>query len=142
MLDRPRNFLTQKGQFMNKATRMVTMTGMALIAGVTMGAGPASAATPGAASSSSARAAEHRVPGHDHDRVVGYYRSSGDCYQAGHFGQRQNQWDDYRCVQIRGDFRRGRWALVVTDNDHGQRGHGHDGHDSHDGNGGNGGHGR
>lgn len=56
---------------MNKATSALAMTGMALIAGLTMGAGPASAATPSTASSSSAQAAEQRVPGHDHDRVVG-----------------------------------------------------------------------
>jgi hypothetical protein len=43
-------------------------------------------------------------------------------------------------VRIRGDFHRGRWVLVVSDDDHG---HGHDspGHDDHGGHD-HGGHGR
>jgi len=119
---------------MNKLTRVLAMTGMALVAGATIGAGPASAAPAGAPSTP--QSADHWSPGHE--RVVNYYRSRMDCNRAGHLGEMRNRWDSHDCRQVRGGFRRGWWALVVSwdhrGRDHDQRGlDQHDQHDQHDG---------
>ena len=108
---------------MNKATRLLAMTGMALVAGVTMGAGPASAATKAPA------------PGPGHDKVVGYFHSPGACERAGRVGELRDKWNDHDCNRVRFGFHRGQWELSVSWG-HGPFGGGH-GH----GNGGGHGHG-
>ena len=114
---------------MNKLTRVLAMTGMAMVAGATIGAGPASAAP--AAPASTTHGADHWSPGHD--QVIDYYRNPFDCNRAGHLGERHNRWDRHECNQVRGGFRRGWWALIVSWDHHGHDQHGHDqhGHDQH-----------
>jgi hypothetical protein len=97
---------------MNKATRLLAMTGMALAAAVTMGAGPASAATKAPA------------PGPHRDKVVGYFRTSGMCERAGNVGELRNKWDDHNCDRVRFGFHRGMWELTASWG-HGPFGHGH-----------------
>jgi hypothetical protein len=108
---------------MNKATRILVMTGMALVAGATVGAGPASAstATPAAPSTTTKAAAKA-----DWDRTVGYFRNPTACRIAGAIGERRGQWDDSYCVRVGGGFRRGLWALQVSYDNH--HGHGFPGH--------------
>lgn len=104
---------------MNKATRVLTMTGMALAAGLTMGAGPASAASAATA------------PGWHHDRVVGYFRSPIACERVGRIGELRDRWDNHDCYRVRFGFHRGQWQLTASwghgpfGHDHGPIGHGH-----------------
>jgi hypothetical protein len=115
---------------MNKATRLLAMTGMAVAAGLTMGAGPASAATTTA------------VKAPSHDRIEGYFHSRLQCERVGHFGELRNKWDDHDCSPVRFGRHRGDWQLEVSwhrgpfghdrghDHDH-DHGHGHDHGDDH-----------
>jgi len=98
---------------MNKATRLLVMTGTAVAAALTMGAGPASAATTAAA------------PGPHHDRVVGYFRSPIACERAGRVGELRDRWDNHDCNRVRFGFHRGQWELTASWG-HGPFGHGHD----------------
>lgn len=97
---------------MNKATRLLAMTGMALVAGVTMGAGSASAAT------------KTPAPGPGHEKVVGYYRSPLACERAGRIGEIRDKWESHDCTRVRFGFHRGLWKLSVSWG-HGPFGHGH-----------------
>jgi hypothetical protein len=109
---------------MNKATRILVMTGMALVAGATVGAGPASAAT--ATPSTTTKAAAKTDWGHD--RIVGYFRSPSACRTAGYIGERRGKWDNSDCIRVRGGFRRGLWALSVSEDRHNFPGHSFPGH--------------
>jgi hypothetical protein len=99
---------------MNKATRLLAMTGMALAAAVTMGAGPASASTKAPA------------PGPHRDKVVGYFHSAGACERAGRVGELRDKWDSHDCNHLRFGFHRGTWELSASWG-HGPFGHGHGG---------------
>ncbi|MET0419499.1 MAG: hypothetical protein ABW022_26085 [Actinoplanes sp.] len=120
---------------MNKATRMLAVTGLALVAGVTMGAGPASAA-PSASGTTSATTVS--VQGVDkkmksRDRVVGYYRTKTACWKVGRLGEIRDRWDDFECDRVNRGFRRGWYALEAqwdvrgSGHHHGGRPHGHGG---------------
>jgi hypothetical protein len=102
---------------MNKATRLLAMTGMALVAGVTMGAGPASAST-------TTSAAAHAPSS---DRVEGYFHSRLQCERVGRFGELRNKWDDHDCNRVRFGRHRGDWQLEVSWH-RGPFGHNHGGH--------------
>jgi hypothetical protein len=108
----PDHGLEKKVISMNKATRLLAMTGMALAAGMTMGAGPASAAT------------KTPAPGPHHDKVVGYYHSSSACERAGRVGELRDRWNNHDCDRVRFGFHRGQWELNVSWG-HGPFGHGH-----------------
>jgi hypothetical protein len=99
---------------MNKATRLLAMTGMALAAAVTMGAGPASAATKAPA------------PGPHRDKVVGYFHSAGACQRAGRIGELRDRWDSHDCGRVHFGFHRGMWELTASWG-HGPFGHDHGG---------------
>lgn len=103
---------------MNKATRLLAMTGMALVAGVTMGAGPASASTTTAAKAPSS------------DRIEGYFHSRIQCERAGNFGEMRNRWDDHDCSPVRFGRHRGDWQLEVSSH-RGPFGHDHGDHGDH-----------
>ena len=103
---------------MNKATRLLAMTGMAVAAGLTMGAGPASAApaTP--------------APGHGH--VQGYFDNPLACQRAGRVGELRDRWDEHDCNKVRFGLHRGQWALQVSwDQHNGPFGHGRPIHHGH-----------
>jgi hypothetical protein len=87
---------------MNKATRLLAMTGMAVVAGLTMGAGPASASTTTAAKASS------------HDHVEGYFNSRTQCERSGRIGEMRNRWDSHDCDLIHFGRHRGDWQLSVS----------------------------
>jgi hypothetical protein len=107
---------------MNKATRLLALTGMALVAGVTMGAGPASAATTTAAKAPS------------HDRIEGYFHSRLQCERSGRFGEMRDRWDSHDCSPVRFGRHRGDWVLEVSQH-RGPFGHDRPSHDgsSHNG---------
>ncbi|MEU4239795.1 hypothetical protein [Actinoplanes sp. NPDC026619] len=113
---------------MNKAARMIAMSGMAAVAALAFSAGPAAAASASAASpapsaskstTSAAEKQSYRA------RVVNYYRSPIACNKAGRFGEWRNSWDDYTCYRVPFGFKRGWWALSVRWDNHGFPGHGH-----------------
>lgn len=110
---------------MNKATRMLMMTGMAIVASATF-AGPAMAASatpaPSAGQSTTVKASHG-----DRSKIVGFYRTPGQCHRIGNIGEWRNRWDDHDCFRVRGGFHRNWWALRVSwDNrGHGFPGHGH-----------------
>jgi len=150
------NIRTRRGESMNKATRMLFMTGMAIVAGATFSAGPASAASASPAPNPSKAATQSTKDwGHDRSRIVGFFSNPFTCNRAGRIGEWRNRWDDYNCFRIPFGFHRGDWALRVSwdrpgfpgHDGHGFPGHdgpgfpGHDGpgfpgHDGHDGPGG------
>jgi hypothetical protein len=104
---------------MNKATRMLVMTGMAIAAGVTFSAGPASAASATPASPDSKAATQSAKDwGHDRSRIVGVYRDPFTCNRIGRIGEFHHRWDDYRCFRVPGGFH-GKWALRVSWDRHG-----------------------
>ena len=107
---------------MNKATRLLAMTGMAVVAGLTMGAGPASASTTTAA----------KAPGHD--RVEGYFHSRLQCERSGRFGELRDRWDSHDCNPVRFGRHRGDWELSVSSH-RGPFGHDHSDHGDHSGHG-------
>jgi hypothetical protein len=88
---------------MNKATRLLAMTGMAVAAALTMGAGPASASTATAAK-------DHG----GHDRVVGYFHSRLQCERSGRFGEMRDRWDRHDCNLVRFGRHHGDWQLSVS----------------------------
>jgi hypothetical protein len=111
---------------MNKATRLLTVTGMGALAALAIGAGPAQAA--GTAGSPAAKpSAGQTQQSHNWDRTIGYYRSAGACEMAGRIGERFGRWDDHDCDFIRFGFRHGSWALQVG-RDWNRPGHGFPGH--------------
>jgi hypothetical protein len=114
---------------MNKAARMLVMTGMAIVAGAAFSSGPAFAASaspaPTAAKASTAKAPERT-------KIVGYYRTFGQCHKVGNIGEWRNKWDDHNCIRVRGGFHRNFFALAVSwDNHHGFPGHGGPGFPGH-----------
>jgi hypothetical protein len=131
------NIRTRRGESMNKATRMLVMTGMAIAAGVTFSAGPASAASATPASPDSKAATQSAKDwGHDRSRIIGYYSNPFVCHRIGNFGERRGRWDDHTCFRVPFGFHRGDWALRVSWDRHGGfwgGGHDHDnwggGHD-------------
>jgi hypothetical protein len=140
------NNRTRRGESMNKATRMLMMTGMAVVAGATFSAGPAAAASaspsPSAAKASTQEAAKAFPRS---SSIEGWYRSRGACESAGNRGEWRNRWDDHDCIPINTGVHRRTWALKVYQNRHGFPGHGPGGHGGHGpgghGPGGHGGHG-
>ncbi|MBU2668873.1 hypothetical protein KOI35_35725 [Actinoplanes bogorensis] len=121
---------------MNKAARTFTMLAMGLVAGATIGAGPAMAAdsaTSPAAKPSTTTTTKAQA-GWGRDRVVGYFRTLRACEKAGRIGEFTNRWDDYDCDRVRFGFKRGLWALEVSQDwrggghGHGPWGGGHGGH--------------
>jgi hypothetical protein len=122
----------QNGIPMNKAARILTMTGLALVAGAAFGSTPAMAAS---SSSTSTTATQSTTQA---DRVVRYYRSSGECRRAGRVGEIFGRWDDYTCRKVWFGPYRGWYALSVDWNWHGNGNHwphgngqGHGNGDSH-----------
>ena len=113
---------------MNKTTRLLSLTGMGVFAALAIGAGPAQAAGSSATTPAPKTVAQH----HGWDRTVGYYRSARACEIAGHIGERVGRWDDHDCNFLRFGFRRGEWALSVSNsrdwNSHGHDFHGHNFH--------------
>ena len=98
---------------MNKATRMLVMTGMAIVAGATFSAGPASAASASPAPSPSKTTTQSTKDwGHDRSRIVGYFSNPFTCNRVGRLGEMRDRWDDYDCIRVHGD-----WALSVSEND-------------------------
>src|SRR3954447_18848177 len=103
---------------MNKATRMLVMTGMAILAGVTFSAGPAmaSSATPAPTENKAAtQTTKDWGPGFGPagSRVVGYFSNPFTCNQVGRSGVWRHRWDYYNCYPVPFGFR-GNWALRVT----------------------------
>lgn len=122
---------------MNKATRMLVMTGMAIVAGATFSAGPASAASASPAPSPSKTATQGTKDwGHDRSRIVGYFSNPFTCNRAGRIGEWRNRWDDYNCFRIPFGFHRGDWALRVSWDRPGFPGHDGPGFPGHGGPGG------
>ncbi|MFI5890993.1 hypothetical protein ACIA5D_12865 [Actinoplanes sp. NPDC051513] len=117
---------------MNKATRMLVMTGMAIVAGATFSAGPAAAASASPAASDSKAATQSAGHG-DRSKIVGVYRDPFTCNKIGRFGEIRNKWDDYRCIRVPGGFHRSKWALRVSWDRHGGWGGNHGGWGDHDG---------
>jgi len=122
---------------MNKATRILAIAGMAVAGGATIaiGASPAMASSSTTSPGTSVAAASHAG-----DRIVGYFRSYGQCEQVGDRGEWTNRWDDHDCYRISYGYRRGWVALSVSwdrynngDNWHNGGGNWHGG-DSHHGN--------
>src|SRR4051794_28301060 len=95
---------------MNKATRMLAVTGMALMTGLTLGAGPAAAASSSSATTASTTKSSAQTQA---DRRVQYFRSEGACERAGRLGRIHGRWIDWDCDHIRVGFRRGFWVLDV-----------------------------
>ena len=110
---------------MNKATRMLVMTGMAIVAGATFSAGPAAAASASPATSDSKAATQSKSHG-DRSKIVGVYRDPFTCNKIGRIGEFRNRWDDYRCIRVPAGFHRSKWALRVSWDRFGGWG-GHDG---------------
>jgi hypothetical protein len=109
---------------MNKLTQLLTMTGMGALAALAIGVTPAQAA--GTSTATPAKPSAGQTQQHfGWERTVGYYRSGRACEVAGRIGERFGRWDDYDCDFVRFGFRRGTWALQVSD---GFRGHGFPGH--------------
>jgi len=108
---------------MNKATRMLAVTGMALIAGLTLGVGPAAAASSNATTAVATKQATHQA---DRGRI---YPSLRQCLWAGRIGERRGRWDSYDCNRIRWGSYRGWWELDVEWDHDGWPGHHHGGHD-------------
>lgn len=117
---------------MNKATRMLVMTGMAIVAGATFSAGPAAAATASPAPTAATSAAD-TAGRPEHSRIVGYFRTPFECHRVGNIGEWRNRWDDHDCIPIRAGFHRLRWALRVSWDHHGFPGHGGPGFPWHGG---------
>jgi len=115
---------------MNKATRVLVMSGMALFAGATMGAGSASASPKSPDAPAPTVQAAKTVHGWDNDRVVGYYYNRGICFRIGHLGEIRNRWDDFSCDYQRRGFHRGQFELSVSQDRRGgdwnDRNRGHD----------------
>jgi hypothetical protein len=114
----------RRGESMNKATRMLVMSGMAAVAALAFSAGPAAAssASPApTASKSTTQAAEKH--GAYRSKVVGYYRSPMQCHKAGRYGEWRNRWDGYTCYRVPFGFKRGWWALQVRWDGFGGQGH-------------------
>jgi hypothetical protein len=119
------NIRTRRGESMNKATRMLVMTGMAIVAGVTFSAGPAAAASASPAPAAPKAGTQSTKDwGHDRSRIVGFYSNPFTCHRIGNFGERQGRWDDHACIRIPFGFHRGDWALKVYWDRHGFPGHG------------------
>ncbi|MFF5291171.1 hypothetical protein [Paractinoplanes globisporus] len=119
---------------MNKATRMLVMTGMAIVAGVTFSAGPAAAASASPAPAAPKAGTQSTKDwGHDRSRIVGFYSNPFTCHRIGNFGERQGRWDDHACIRIPFGFHRGDWALKVYWDRHGFPGHGGPGFPGHGG---------
>jgi len=135
------NIRTRRGESMNKATRMLVMTGMAIVAGATFSAGPASAASASPAPNPSKAATQSTKDwGHDRSRIVGFYSNPFICNRVGRIGEWRNRWDDYNCFRVPFGFHRGDWALRVSwdrfgfpGHDHGFPGHDGPGFPGHDG---------
>ena len=110
---------------MNKATRMLAVTGMALVAGLTMGAGPTSADPSPAVTPSATKAAVQGVDKkmRSRERVVGYYRTKQACWKVGRLGEIRDRWDDFECDRVNRGFRRGWYALEASWDLRGQGGH-------------------
>jgi hypothetical protein len=124
------NLGLQKVFAMNKATRILAVTGMSLLAGLTFGATPALA---GSSSVATNTTVEQMTPQAGHDE--GHYRSFRDCERAGRWGVWQDDWEHYRCNR---DWRG--YELYVWGGDHDDHGghgdHGdQDDHGDHDGHG-------
>ncbi|MCU7722803.1 hypothetical protein ODJ79_03670 [Actinoplanes sp. KI2] len=119
---------------MNKATRMLVMTGMAVVAAATFSAGPAMADTAAPAPT------QHKVTtqsqtttentknwgpgwGPGGSRVVGYFSNPFTCNQVGRNGIWTHRWDYYNCYPVPFGFG-GNWALRVTWHRFGFPGHG------------------
>jgi hypothetical protein len=120
------NNRTRRGESMNKATRMLAMTGMAIVAGVTFSAGPAAAASASpspAAPKASTQQADKGFPSDSAYR--GWFRSLRACHRAGNIGEWRNSWDDHDCIPVRNGFHRNTWVLKVYWDRHGFPGHGH-----------------
>ena len=122
---------------MNKATRMLFMTGLAVVAGATFSAGPAAAASasPAPYPTKGAAAQSAKDWGHDRSRIVGYFSNPFTCHRVGNAGERRDRWDDHSCFRVPFGFHRGDWALRVSWDRNGfpQHGGGHGGHGGHDG---------
>src|SRR5689334_5318551 len=97
--------LRRKGCSMNKATKMLTMTGMALVAGAAFGASPAAAAPAAPAPSSTTAAASSST-----DRFLGYYPSRRSCERAAY---RLVRWGNWDCDFIAFGPHRFQWRLTV-----------------------------
>ena len=121
---------------MNKATRMLVMTGMAIVAGATFSAGPAMAASASPAPNSGTTATQGTKDwGHDRSQIIRYYSNPFTCNREGRLGEWRHRWDNYNCFRVPFGFHRGAWALRVSwDRPHfpghgfpGGPGHDHDG---------------
>jgi hypothetical protein len=112
---------------MNKLTQILTLTGIGTLAALAIGTGPAQAAssTGSAAAKAPTAATQQR---HGWDRTAGYYRSARACEVAGRIGERFGRWDDHDCNFVRFGFRRGSWALQVSDRGWNGPGHNFPGH--------------
>src|SRR3954471_12171603 len=97
----------RRNALMNKATRMLAVTGMTLLAGLTFGATPALA---GSASVTAGTTAGQAAPGADH--VQDHFWNLRDCLRSGRWGERRGDWDSYRC---RRDWN-GRGYVLLVDN--------------------------
>jgi hypothetical protein len=108
---------------MNKAPRILTMTGLALVAGAAFGSAPAVAAP--AASSTGTTASTSTTQA---DLVVHHYRSYTECRRAGRVGRFFGRWDRYSCDRVWFGRYRGWFALSVDWDWHGNGGGHGDGH--------------
>nr|WP_296067797.1 hypothetical protein [uncultured Actinoplanes sp.] len=99
---------------MNETVRMIALTGAAVAAGLSFGVGPASAAPAAPAPMAAASVqVDHRGP-EVRSKVVGYYRTPGECVKAGRIGEFRKKWDGFSCDKVRRGFHRNHFALTAT----------------------------
>lgn len=104
---------------MKKLTRAISTGGLGLLAALAIGVGPAQAVnTTGA---QQARPAPQPFLLNDGIQVAGFYSSFRACAMAGRFGERNGNWDDYRCEPVRTGVRGTAWALQVVSYDNWDR---------------------
>lgn len=101
---------------MNKAIRILAISGLGLLAGAGLGA-PALAAdnTPNASAKSPTSVVSQYYPGAT--EIVGFYRTLRGCERAGWMGERRGFWGDHACRIVRVGARSGAWALQVDRDD-------------------------
>src|SRR4051812_49229016 len=110
----------QIGTPMNRATRVLLMSGVAVAAGMAFSV-PAMAATPSTGTTGTAVQATPR-----HSWTEDYSRSPSRCGFDGRRGVWSGDWDHFSCVYVSHGRHRGMWALVVSQSWHGG-GHWHGG---------------
>ena len=100
---------------MNKAMRLLALTGMSLAAGAMIASGPAQAAPAATQSTGSSTGYHVKSYADDYDYVVGYYRWQRQCRNAGWTGIKFGAWDKFKCSPVRVSWRGWAWELEVRE---------------------------